>query len=208
MMTMLRGALERLGWPVDELDDDQIMRELAQRWFVAGGGEVMLERPDRGLAARAIYSTLAEEGNLDALCWSTSRPALDAPTLTAFVDAIISNQQSKHERADAAYVAANRRRSARVPRSELVDVVMDYGEKRSVGWLVDVSSEGAAYIMETESVPSIGEYVETTIHDRHGRHCALGTGRIVRTEMLSNELGLVCVELENAVIPMEEASRE
>jgi hypothetical protein len=56
-----------------------------------------------------------------------------------------------------------------------------------------------AMLMESDNVPTVGQHTEAVIHNRDGVPEALGTGCVVRTEMLCNDIGLVCVELDESI---------
>ena len=69
-MEALRDRLGRLGWPIDQLSDDDIGNELYRRWF-----ENLPQNEEGSFTASiasgmGIVAALAKEGNLDALCWS------------------------------------------------------------------------------------------------------------------------------------------
>ncbi|MCB9851278.1 MAG: hypothetical protein H6817_11315 [Phycisphaerales bacterium] len=194
-MIAIREALNTLGWPT-QMSDSQIAEELLRRWF-ANSPDAPLKLADPAVVARGVYATIVRESGLDALCWSRSEAMADRRiTTSSVIDRVVESQQTKHLRGDRDFANANRRKADRTPRSDLVDVVLDYGESRTQGWLVDVSSFGVAFLMDAVNVPMIGQVVEPAIVGRSGQSQPLGTGVIVRTEMLSTDLGLVCVELE------------
>jgi hypothetical protein len=193
-MEALRKTLRDLGWP-EGLTDAQIAEELLRRWFDAPISAPLVES-DPAVIARGVYAALVRDGQLDALCWLPGSARSVARGITAIVDSVVHAQQAKHECADDDYAVMNRRKSSRIARSDLVDLSLDYGERRAVGWLVDVSDGGAALLMEAVNLPVQGQQVEPTIHVRGGGQDRLGAGIVVRTEMLSTDVGLVCVELD------------
>jgi len=194
VMMAIREALGSLGWPA-ELTDSQIAEELLRRWFNESPA-APLKLSDPAVVARGVYTTLARECGLDTLCWSKSEAIDNRRRSSTPVDQVMERQQTKHLRADRDFSNANRRKSDRTPRSDLVDVILDYGENRTQGWLIDMSSTGAAFLMDKDNLPMIGQVVEPAILSRQGNSQMLGSGIIVRTEMVSTDLGLVCVELE------------
>lgn len=192
-MDSLRQALEGLGWP-SGMSDRQIAEELLNRWLQAQP-EAPFVINDAAILARGLYAALLREDNLAALAWDRKRrrsPARLAPS----VDVIIHAQQCKHDDADDDFILANRRKSPRQPHAAPVDVTMDYGVRRATGWLVDVSPDGAAVLMDSGSVPPIGAQIEPVIHLRSGLADTLGSALVVRTESLSHEIGLVGLELD------------
>jgi len=193
-MRNLRQILENLGWP-SHLTDRQIVDELLGRWY-ASGAKAPLPLTDLEVIARGVYASLAREGNLDALCWSRSAAAPHGTRPTLPEDAVFHAQQTKHERSDLDFRRADRRRSQRAARSELVQINMDYGQSTAQAWLIDVSTDGAAFLMDAINVPVIGQHIEPIVHHRRGVPECLGSGVVVRTEMLSDHLSLVCVELD------------
>lgn len=192
-MKAVRQTLEVLGWP-KELSDHEVATELLRRWFETDP-PAPLTLSDPVIVARGVYATLARDGNLDALCWTPDRKAT-IPRAAALVDEVLSAQQGKHDDADDDYILANRRKCGRMPRPALVDVSMDYGARRALAWLVDISSDGAGLLMETLSVPSVGQHIEPVVHGRDGQPDRLGPGLVVRTELLASDIGLVGIELE------------
>lgn len=200
-MDWLRQQLQRIGWPVDTLTDEEIAVELYCRWFDLAPEDITSQEAVTPAAAKGIFVSMAGEGNLDALCWSQGAPA---PAL----DEIIVDQASVFRR-DAEYLEAaeefagpDRRDSLREPASDFVDFVDPCSSEGSCGWLVDISARGAAFIVETADTPPIGSPLVLTIRKRNGDPTQTGPAIIVRTELLSDSLTLICTQLEGPWEPV------
>jgi len=195
-MNTLRRTLQTLGWPAD-MTDAAIAAELLRRWFNADGPTPMLlsdtaTLSDVAVLARGAYAALVR--NLAALHWDgTSAAAADA---TPHIDAIMHTQQSKHDDADDDYILANRRKSARTPQPAPVEVTLDYGARKAMGWLVDLCEDGVGLLMEAGSMPTVGAQIEPVVHLRTGLADRMGAGLVVRTEALAHDMGLIGIELD------------
>ena len=81
-MKTVRKPLQRIGWPVDEMSDKQIVRELYRRWFACHPDDMdqdqpwftLFERESRRFTARQFqisYADLDEAGQpkISLLCF-------------------------------------------------------------------------------------------------------------------------------------------
>jgi hypothetical protein len=192
-MIQLRDTLQRLGWPVDTLTDEDIGRELQRRWFESRQVEPDEEAAASVAVAQGVFHAMAADGNLDALCWSDEAAETDA-VLCAEVDDLLPRPCD----ADAAEDTSRpeRRSSPRQPASDFVDFRVDDSACRETGWLVDISANGIAFIADTLSAPRVGSAIEPTVRTREGDRSLLGPAQVVRTELLAEGLSLVCARLE------------
>jgi hypothetical protein len=198
-MIHLRETLQRLGWPVDSLSDDDIGRELQRRWFEsngAGAGEIVVTSI---AAARGVFHTMAADGNLDALCWSADGEDTE---MTLDTDQDILAAWMHPRRTHRPPHLPDRRSSPRQPASDFVEFVCADWDIRATGWLVDVSAEGIAFIADARSAPAIGLSITPTVRRRSGSTTALGAAIVVRREFLDDGLILVCAKLETSWDPI------
>lgn len=189
-MRTVRASLQRLGWPVNDMSDRQITRELYRRWF-AGQEDMNEEGPLAVVSARGILASMAAEGNLDALCWA------EGDRVPA--EEVADDEQSLFIRQEAELDLpfADRRRSKRRPARELVQWRTSNDDSvGATGWLVDRSAEGLAFIAQADQAPGAGTRIRPTIHSRSEDTLELGPATVVRTEPLSPDLTLVCAQLE------------
>ena len=191
-METTRKILERLGWPVNEMSDRQITRELYRRWF-GSKPEDMSERAPLSVAStNGIVVSMASEGNLDALCWSEA-DCIPVEDLVPAEDEAIYTRRGSGD-----WPHRDRRRSKREPARELVC----WGDGKegsagSTGWLVDRSAEGMAFIAPAGQAPLPGEEFYPSIHSRTCGVIESGLATVVRTEPLNEELTLVCARLQD-----------
>ena len=144
---------------------------------------------------------MADEGNLDALCWSADEGDVDSDGV-ALEDSHPFERPSPGDDEEAFDESdEDRRRSPRVPTSDFVDFVRGASDDRSSGWLIDASAEGLAFITETKDVPTVGTSILPTIRQRGGGATDLGDATVVRTELLNDTLSLVCAQLMHAWDP-------
>jgi hypothetical protein len=212
-MESVLDLLERLGWPVDDMSDAEIRHELCRRWFTdhANIGADPEDLSDAALLG--IVSAFSRQGNLDALCWQESDEFADTN-----ID--LPDEADHYEPADAEEPPATERR--RYPRQRARDLVKwvpcdipaEAAEttaaagpptEESTGWLICRGAGGIAFIAETADAPSNGERIEATIHSRHGGVLDIGTATIIRQEVLSDELRLVCAELDDVIWSLSDA---
>ncbi len=200
-MDWLRQNLRRLGWPVDSLSNEEIGREIYRRWSTSYGMQPEPEQRISLAAANGIFVDMADEGNLDGLCWSEE----DDPTIP---DDLIPDESGLYDRKaspDTDTVPdgtrSERRRSPRAPASDFIDFVIPASSDGASGWLIDSSTDGVAFITETKDVPKVGSWIIPTIRRRDGQSAELGGATVVRTELLSDILSLVCAQLEESWSP-------
>ncbi len=194
-MERLRATLQRLGWPTESLSDDEIARELYRRWFACCRDYPEPQHTISLAAANGILARMANDGNLDALCWSTEEGAAPADDLTVG-EVFPFERKGGRDRSGGGPPHPDRRKSPRTPASDFIDFVLPPSSDGSSGWLVDVSAEGIAFIAETKDTPAVGARIIPTIRKRGGRTAELGSATIVRTELLTEFLSLVCAQLE------------
>jgi hypothetical protein len=185
----IRKALSTLGWPVADMSNQQITRELERRWFQVNHDDDA--RPGIGsVPAKGVFVTMATEGNLDALCWSVE----DRIPAGELIPQDEGPFFCTHARPDA-YSLPERRRAPRTPARDVIRWTLDGENDESTGWLVDRSDFGIAFIAEACRAPAARSEIRTRIHSRSEGLIELGTGTVVRTEVLNDSLTLVCVEL-------------
>ena len=193
-MNQLREKLQRLGWPIDSLTDEEISRELQRRWF--DNQNLPPDEGETGVAvAMGVFQAMACDGNLDALCWSEG--GLDSE-----IDIGEDIEPLIHHSGDGDPPEVERRGAPRQSAADFVDCVVDPSGDRFTGWLVDVSAEGIAFIADTHVSPRVGTGIEPTVRSRTGVCADLGHARIVRTELLAEGLSLVCAQLETKWEPI------
>ncbi len=199
-MQSLRNALQRLGWPIDLLSDEEIARELYDRWFICCGDPPEPVHTVSCAAARGIFAAMGSEGNLDALCWS------EADDIGTLSDQALEAVRPIEERApgDVERPEPDRRRSEREPVNDLVNFVAPSSKTSASGWLIDISAEGIAFIAETQHVPALGSQIIPAIQTRSGDNTELSSATVVRTELLTDALSLVCAQLVEAQDPTRE----
>jgi hypothetical protein len=191
-----RSVLGRLGWPIDSLSDDEIIQRLYARWFDQSN-----ERPDplpapSFVAAQGIVATLASEGNLDALCWCDGDLACASDPGN-----VVEASPFGRSQADVRAARTNgprgeeRRRSRRTHRSDVIRFRIPGSAAEGGGWLLDSSGHGLAFITELQSAPRIGTIIQPALMGRQHGVQEFGEAVVVRTELLSNSLGLVCAQL-------------
>ncbi len=192
-MEWLRRALHRLGWPVDCLSDDDVARELAHRWFATGNQDGSEENVRGAAAANGIFVSMARDGNLDALCWSREDDAafLDEFTLdqACTVDVKVDEDPTSE-----ACPWEDRRSQPRGPADDLIEFGVPAQDNSASGWLVDASANGIAFMAETDDVPTVGMRIVSTIRKRGGETAPFGCATVVRTELLTDRLSLVCAQ--------------
>jgi len=198
-MEKLKNTLSRLGWPVEDLSDGEIVSELHRRWF---GKPVPTNQggPLGFATAMGIVSALAKEGNLDALCWASSSAQVTEP------EAVCEDLPSfdRHE-SGPGQPGYERRRSPRQRAKDFVTWSCDEDvETEATGWLICRAAEGIAFIAETGIVPKPESTIHVRVHSRFGGILELGKASVVRLEMLNEALSLVCVELERPIWSLSE----
>jgi hypothetical protein len=191
-METTRKILERLGWPISEMSDRQITRELYRRWFGSKPEDMSEQAPLSVASANGIVVSMASEGNLDALCWSEADGVPVEELIPAEDEAIYVRRGSGD------WPHSDRRRSKREPARELI--CWSYGGEGPAGctgWLVDRSAEGMAFIAPARQAPQPGDEIFPSIHSRDHGVVEAGLARVVRTEPLNEELTLVCARLQD-----------
>ncbi len=193
-MEWFRRALYRLGWPIDSLSDEDIVRELSSRWFASNAYYPQSEDGCSIAAASGMFVGMAREGNLDALCWSEED---DATLLDDFTvgEASALGKRGFRECLQDDCPKPDRRSSPRVPVDDLVEFVPPSPSDSASGWLVDVSAKGIAFMAETGDVPAVGTSILSTIRRRDGETEEFGPATVVRTELVNETLSLVCVQI-------------
>lgn len=189
-MLKIREALQRLGWPVDEMSDRQVTRELYRRWFAARSEDMDEAGPLSIASAKGILASMASEGNLDALCWSETDSIPVEDVLPEEEKQLYASPDSGE------YAQADRRRSRREAARDLVRWCLS-GEDSvgCTGWLINRSAEGMAFIAPAAEAPGVGEEIVPSIHSRTHGVVKAGPATVVRIEPLNAELTLVCVRL-------------
>ncbi len=193
-MAWCRLALERLGWPIDSLSDEEIVQELYARWFAQTSERIDPMPALSFAAANGIVATMANEGNLDALCWgdtdfSSASDPIKASSAPCFGRSLCSEGDTQTE------PHPERRRALRTPRSDLIRFTSQETDNEAGGWLVEASAHGLAFITEGKDVPGIGTRIDSTLCGRENEAIALGPATVVRTELLTDSLGMVCAKL-------------
>lgn len=194
-MDELRRVLQRLGWPVESLSDEEIVGHLTDKWYAGPGRRREGARPVGLAAAIGILASMANDGNLDALCWPAENAARAPDDLGAGeLGALGAPRQRRGPSGEAPRL--DRRRSRRASARDVLDFVNLDSSETSTGFLVDVSAAGVAFIAENKDVPPVGSRIAPTIHRQTGESTELGWATVVRTELLSDFLSLVCAELK------------
>jgi hypothetical protein len=195
-MDALRDVLNRLGWPIEHLTDDEVLLHVHRRWFGLRPDHDPSETRYTLASAMGIVSTFAREGNLDALCWSDDAPPGETPSLLN--DSFDCFDPSRPARR----VPRERRRS---PRRRAKDFVIwsraDDDEAELTGWLVCQAEMGLAFIAPMGEAPVPGCAIAVRIHKRNGDTMSFGRAQVVRQEYLSEKFVLVCVELVREARP-------
>jgi hypothetical protein len=190
-MEKTQGVLKRLGWPVEEMSDRQITQELYRRWFAVSPGDTKEESPLSVASAGGIIASMCSEGNLDALCWSPEDRIPEQDVVPDEDEALYLQGVSESD------YHPDRRRSRREPARDLVRWCLSGGEVSvgCTGWLINRSVEGMAFVAPTSEAPQAGEEIVPEIHSRTNGVLEVGPATVVRTEMLNEELTLVCARL-------------
>ncbi len=189
-MLKIRETLQRLGWPVDEMSDRQVTRELYRRWFAARSEDMDEAGPLSIASAKGILASMASEGNLDALCWSGTDTIPVEEVLPEEERQLYDSSESRE------YARTDRRRSRRERARDLVRWCLS-GEDSvgCTGWLINRSVEGMAFIASVAEAPVVGDEILPSIHSRTEGVINPGAATVVRIEPLNAELTLVCVRL-------------
>ena len=190
-MEGLRKSLEKLGWPIGEMSDKQITRELYRRWFACQTDDMDEEAPLSVASARGIFTSMAAEGNLDALCWSDDNEVPAEEVVEEEEQSLFTRPEQPRDESQ-----PERRRGARESARELVywsDVSSPWLE--ATGWLIDRSTHGIAFIVQTQHAPQIGEEIIPSVHTREQGVIKAGQATVVRTDQLNPGLVLICAEL-------------
>ncbi len=192
-MEKLRDSLGKLGWPIETMTDRDIQKELYRRWFACQPPDEMhAEGPVNVASARGIFVAMASEGNLDALCWSSTATDEELPILEPQEQEVFARTSQPIRRPP-----CERRRSPRKPARELVCWSHeDAPWLESTGWLVDRSDHGLAFISESRHAPQVGARIHPTVHTRKQGLVQVGSATVVRADPLNPELTLVCAQLE------------
>ncbi|MEW5910783.1 MAG: hypothetical protein AB1659_13345, partial [Thermodesulfobacteriota bacterium] len=95
------------------------------------------------------------------------------------------------------YPYPDRRSSPRTPGQDLVRWKTGQDEG-ALGWLIDYSVNGVAFVIESDRSPQIGTTIMTSILSRSQGCVNLGSAKVVRIEPLNSELSLTCLQLEGA----------
>lgn len=190
-MEKTRGVLKRLGWPTEEMSDRQITQELYRRWFAVSSGNLNEEAPLSVASAGGIIASMCSEGNLDVLCWSPDDRIPEEEIIPDEDEALYLQDASGSE------YHPDRRRSQRETARDLVRWCLSGGENSvgCTGWLINRSAEGMAFIAPASEAPHTGEEIVPEIHSRTDGVLRAGPATVVRTEMLNEELTLVCTHL-------------
>ena len=199
-MEWLRRALHRLGWPVDSMPDDAIASELCRRWVAESADHCLPQCTGNVAAATGVFASMARSGNLDALCWSEEDDVEFLDEFTANKVNPLKESRTREQPEEEGY-CEDRRRSRRIPASDLVSLAESPRTESSGGWLVDVSSEGIAFMAETRDVPVVGTRITPKIHGRRGETIEVGPATVVHTELLNESLSLVGARLDRSWEP-------
>ncbi len=192
-MEWLRGSLRRLGWPIEDLSDEQLARLLYQRWVACGDEELESGREISVAAAHGIFDSMAKEGNLDALCWQEG-DVLEEIEDASWAEGGPIHARDTYDTQPEDRDQPERRESTRTDAADVIRFGEATAPEDSCGWLVDVSTDGIAFIAETHDVPVIGTKIFSTVEGREGETTELGDATVVRTELLSEFLTLVCAQ--------------
>jgi len=196
-MKTVRKALQRIGWPEDQMSDKQITRELYRRWFACQREDLDGAGPVPVASVRGILVSMASEGNLDTLCWSDDDQIPEEDVVSDDERAIF-----RRETTEESYALPDRRTSKRKSTRDLVRwCVGDGGSDEATGWLVDRSEEGIAFIAPTSEAPLAGAEIVPCIHPQSGGVIEPGPAIVVRTEALNGALTLVCARLDEGSLP-------
>jgi hypothetical protein len=196
-MLSVANTLRKLSWPVDQMTDEQIANELYRRWFDSQPeGAEELDGTISVAAIKGMFVSMAQEGNLDALCWSVEDHIPEGRLDLELEDEqhLFCREQSEDEIPE-----HDRRRSKREPAKDFVRWHFAHDQDDgATGWLVDRSAEGIAFIAQVDEVPAEHSEIIPTICSRTEGVLDLGVALVVRIEPLSEELSLVCAQLEAA----------
>ena len=193
-MDRLRRALQKLDWPVARFSDQQIIDELCRRWLEADATPAPACLEPDAHAAWGIFARMARAGNLDALCWEwqdgVEGARCGAPETRG--------DKSQIEAGVTSSLRCSVRQGKRQPpgRHDALEWQTAEAGHYASGWLVQCADADLAFVAQTAQVPPLGAEILPTIRARGGWRCSLGTATIVRTEMLNEELSLVCAELK------------
>lgn len=191
-MHTLRKSLRRLGWPIDQMTDGQIKCELYRRWFACQPEEMDEEAPVSIASAKGIFVSMADEGNLDSLCWAEND---QIPATEPAIEMQEDEQQLFIRESEHHWEQDERRRAPREPAREFVDWTCPDGRfQPATGWLVDRSQTGMAFIAAADQAPAPGTEIIPTVHDRTHDVEEFGPATVVRLEPLNPELILVCIQ--------------
>ena len=195
-MTWMRQALYKLGWPVDSLTDGEIACEILRRWFSPDTKGEPLNRVVSLAAVQGIYAYLADTGNLDALCWSED----DDITGDDYLDdelALLHGDSGLDWNSDD-ITLEERRAAVRRPVREAIEFMVSGSPAVFGGWLIDASDSGIAFLVDTRNVPLVGKPITPTVFKRYGGTQELGFAVVVRSELITECLSLVCAQLEHS----------
>ncbi len=192
-MVQLREMLGQLGWPVEELLDEELLEGIRTRWFATRPRIADARLQLSPASAMGIVSAFAREGNLDSLCW-TEGEGSDVSEVDLAEELTVFERDSE----GAAPVQDDRRASPRERAHDVVSWTCALDDPHT-GWLVCRAAGGIAFIVETRESPAPGERITARVHSRFGGMLELGGATVVRTEPLNETLTLVCVQLEEAL---------
>ncbi|MFH1102530.1 MAG: hypothetical protein V1714_02020 [Pseudomonadota bacterium] len=189
-MKMLRNTLFKLGWPIDQMSLKQITRELYRRWFTTPHESINIENAGGIAPAAGIIVAMACEGNIDTLIWSQENQIPKEEIVTS------DEKNLFLQRKERSSLSCPERRSS--PRSPGKDIVRwrAGNDDGALGWLVDYSDNGVAFVIETNRSPQVGTKIMTSILSRSRGLVDLGSAQVVRIEPLNSELSLTCLKLE------------
>ena len=116
---------------------------------------------------------MADDGNLDALCWSAECAPVPPERSTL-------HEMNRFEKAPVDSLGnldlhrRERRQSKRRRARDLVGFGETLRGDHPSGWLVDTSREGIAFIAETRDAPAVGSRILSRIDHRDGEAVEFG----------------------------------
>lgn len=196
-MAAFYKSLKRLGWPIEQMSDRQITQELYRRWFAF---QPRMEVPDEPLSvasATGVFVSMADDGNLDALCWCDGDRIPEEDIVSKEEEALFVREDEPDT-----FPHAERRQAPREPAREMISWWQPDGcTEAATGWLVDRSDNGIAFIAQADDAPQAGAEIMPTIQSRAEGPVETGPVTVVRTEILNDQLTLVCGHLHDAPVP-------
>jgi hypothetical protein len=135
---------------------------------------------------------MAYEGEFNNLLWSKEERVPEENPVSP-EDRKLFLQPAPHE--PYPYPYPDRRNFPRIPGKDIVRWKTQQDED-ALGWLIDYSANGVAFVIESDRSPQVGTTILTSILSRSKGRVDLGLAKVVRIEPLNSELSLTCLQLE------------